>query len=211
MQPFQFRCTHQNYNTTNLIVSPREGSNELFFSPTNESPKNTLSNTNGFNETKMLLTNNSKYLNLRKYNNISTNGFNTLNTNTTSSKLLTINSTSSSMLPISTYISTSSLQTGIASYSIPRTKRFKNTYKSSYCDTIYNLPDFRSTGISIGNGKRKDLFDKNKGFIPSTHDYVFTSVFDDNLNKKKGASMAGKSQIRVNIVLHLFNLVIQNL
>jgi len=183
MQPFQFRCTHQNYNTTNLIVSPREGSNELFFSPTNESPKNTLSNTNGFNETKMLLTNNSKYLNLRKYNNISTNGFNTLNTNTTSSKLLTINSTSSSMLPISTYISTSSLQTGIASY----------------------------TGISIGNGKRKDLFDKNKGFIPSTHDYVFTSVFDDNLNKKKGASMAGKSQIRVNIVLHLFNLVIQNL
>jgi len=193
-QQFQPRYSHQNFHTIPVNISPRGNStNNIFYNLTIESPKNT----NAFNETKMLLTSNSKHLNLRKYTTNTFNGFTTMNMNTNSSKNLTINSTTSSKLPVSTYISCSTLQSGIASYSIPKAKRFKNSYKPAYCDTIYNLPDYKSTVVSIGNSVRKDLFDKNKANIPSTHDYVFTSLFDDNLNKKRGYSIAGKHLIKV--------------
>jgi len=117
---------------------------------------------------------------------------------TTISKNQTISSSNSKILP-TTYISCSTLQSGIASYSIPKTRRFKDSYKVSYCESIYSLPELKSTGVSIGNSTRKHLFDK-KFNVPSVHDYVHTSVFEENVKKKKGYSISNKIKIKVKLL-----------
>jgi len=183
----------QNYHydiNTAISMSPKGSTNNAFFSKTIDSPKSiNFNNMNTLSSNKLITNNSLKNLNLRK--------FTTLNTNPNVTKTQSMNSTSSSKFPLSTYISCSTLQSGVASYSIPKSKRFKGMYKTAYCDSIYNLPDYKSTGVSIGNSKRKDLFDKNKENIPSTHDYFFTSIFEDNLNKKRGNTISNKFNITV--------------
>ncbi len=170
--------------------SPKNGYNPNYENILDSPKSNIFSgvNTNGSN--RQILTNNSRSLNYRK--------FTSLNMHTNSSKAQSINS-STSKLPVTTYISCSTLQSGVASYSIPKTKRFKNSYNKAYCDSIYNLPEYKSTHVSIGNSTRKDLFDKSKGNIPSPQDYMFNSLFEDNLNKNKGYSISIKLNAKVKI------------
>lgn len=168
-------------------VSPKYSSNNILYNNTLESPKSILNHLNTYNSSKQLLTNNSKSLNLKKFSSINTNA----------SKNLSMNS-SLSKHPVTSYISCSTLQSGVASYSIPKTTRFKNSYKNAYCDNIYNLPEYTSTGVSIGNGPRRELWDKEKANIPSSHDYVSTSIFEENLIKNKGYTIANKHEIKVN-------------
>ena len=68
-----------------------------------------------------------------------------------------------------------------------------------YYEYIYSLPELNSTGVSIGYSSRKHLFDK-KFDIPIVHDYVHTSVFEENMNKKKGYSISNKIKIKVKLL-----------
>lgn len=173
-------------NSISPNISPKYSSKNFLYSNTLESPKSQLNQLNT-HSSKLLLTNNSKSINLQKFASI----------NTIASKNSSLNS-SQSKYPVTSYISCSTLQSGVAAYSIPKTTRFQNSYKSLYSDSIYNLPELKSTGITIGHSPRKELWDKEKANIPSTHDYVFTSVFEDNVFKNKGYTIANKHEIKVN-------------
>jgi hypothetical protein len=169
----------------------KTSTNNILSTFTNESPKsNNLNNVNTYSSSKLLKTYNTANYNFRKYSSI--------NLQTTTSKNQTISSSNSKILPTS-YISCSTLQSGIASYSIPKTRRFKDSYKVSYCESIYSLPELKSTGVSIGNSTRKHLFDE-KFNVPSVHDYVHTSVFEENVKKKKGYSISNKIKIKVKLL-----------
>jgi len=91
------------------------------------------------------------------------------------------------------------LQSGINTYWIPKTRRFKDTYKVSYCESIYSLPELKRPGINIGNSTRKHLFDK-KFDVPSVHDYVHTSVIEENVNKIKEYSISNEIKIKVKLL-----------
>lgn len=184
----------QNYNyfsnPSSKNVSPKGSSSNVlnYLNNINDSPKS--NNLNTFGSSKLQITNASRGVNLRK--------FTSLNLITNNSKSQSINSVNSKN-PVSSYISCSTLQSGEpVSYSIPRTRRFKDSYKNPYCDSIYNLPEYKSTGVSIGNSPRRELFDKSKGSIPSTHDYYFNSLFEDNLIKNRGVTISTKLNIKVN-------------
>lgn len=188
---FRNSQTQINYHFNNNVIknpSPKASTNNFFYNNTNESPKS--NNLNTFSSSKLLNTLNSAGYNYRK--------FTSINLQTNASKNPSMNSTNSKNSPTS-YISCSTLQSGVASYSIPKSRRFKDAYKVSYCESIYSLPEFKRTGVSIGNSSRKNLFDK-KLDIPSVHDYVHTSVFEQNLNKKKGYSISNKIKIKVNFL-----------
>jgi len=176
------------YNLNNLSpnISPTYSSNNILYNNAFESPKSLVNLQNTHSSSKFLLTNNSRGINLKKFSNL----------NTIVSKNLSLNS-STSKYPVTSYISNSTLQSGIASYSIPKTTRFKNSYKEASCSSIYNMPEYKSTGITIGNSSRKELWDKEKANIPSTHDYVFTSLFEDNIIKNKGYTIVNKHEIKV--------------
>lgn len=184
-----------NQNINNPNQSPKTNTNNNIFynynETNNESPKSNINQNiqNTFNYSSKLLQtfNNTAGFNQRKTTN--------LNLQTNASKNQSLNS-SNSKFPLTTYISCSTLQSGVAAYSIPKTRRFQDSYKISYCDSIYSLPEFKKSGVSIGNGTRKDLFDR-KGDVPSPHDYMCTSVFEQNVSKKKGFSLASKIRIKV--------------
>jgi hypothetical protein len=122
----------------------------------------------------------------------------TNNIPTNYSKMVSLNNTSMSKNMITNYISSSTLQSGSACYTIPREKRFLNNYSESQCSTIYNLPEFKRIGITIPHSIRKSSFIKNDN-TPSPQDYVFTTLFDDNLKSKKGISFSTKHSIKVTI------------
>jgi len=152
--------------TNSVNVSPKVNQSQILYNSILDSPKSNISN-------------------IRKITNMPT----------LASKSQSIKSVSS-RFPVTSYISCSTLQSGVASYSIPRTSRFKDSYKNPYCDNIYNIPDYKSTGVGIGNSARKELWDE-KAYIPSTHDYTFNSVFENNLIKKRGYSIVNKHIIKV--------------
>lgn len=183
----------QNYNyfsnPSSKNVSPKGSSSNVlnYLNNVNDSPKS--HNLNTFGSSKLQITNASRGVNLRK--------FTSLNLITNNSKNQSINSVNSKN-PVSCYISCSTLQIGEpVSYSIPRTRRFKDSYKNPYCDSIYNMPEYKSTGVSIGNSPRRELFDKSKRSIPSTHDYYFNSLFEENLVKNRGVTISSKLNIKV--------------
>jgi hypothetical protein len=147
---------------------------------------NTNAHTHNINP---IYTNNSFGLINKKYS--ITNNF-----KTNYSKIGSINS-SISKNSITNYISTSTLQSGFPSYSIPKEKRFDDNNNKSICSTIYNLPEFKRTGITIPHSIRKNPFVK-KDEIPSPQDYVISTVFDDNLKHKRGISISTKHSIKVN-------------
>ena len=144
------------------------------------------------NSCKLLLTPNKNKLNglnLKKFDIINNNSFNS----STKSK---INNTSlnSSNNPISNYISCSTLQSPCnVSYTIPKEQRFRNIYHSGYCDSLYSLPELsKNTSITIGKSRRKDFIAKDKIIIPSSQQYSFNSLFEENLIKKRGYSISNK-------------------
>lgn len=157
-----------------------------------DSPKtNNLKEVNtNTNSTNPMFTSNSLGVNMKK--------FNMTNMQTMYSKGQSTFS-NSSKYPITTFVSSSTLQTGSASYSIPKQKRFKNSYKEASCQSIYNLTDYKSKGITMPHSTRKDNFKKSES-TPSSQDYVFTSVFDDNLKLKRGISISTKNSLKVNII-----------
>jgi len=185
----------------NLLLSPILHKNNTLPTKTNiklkiltDSQKNINENVTGsfaginlYTNTPMSTTNNHKKK-LSFTNSIPTNY----------SKMGSLNSSSISKNPVSNYISTSTLQSGIASYSIPRQKRFLNNYNESPCDSIYNLPEYKRIGITIPHSIRKSSFLK-KDQTPSSQDYVFTTVFDDILKSKKGISFSTKHSLKVKI------------
>lgn len=140
-------------------------------------------------------TNNSLRLNSKKFN------FTNLPSNV--SKIGSLNS-SHSKFPITNYISTSTLQSGVASYTIPRQKRFdnKNQKNNSY-SSIYYLPEFKSNGITMPQSTRTNSFLK-KDVTPSSQDYTFTNLFDYNVKKKKGISISTKYSIKVKFIFLYF-------
>jgi len=200
---FSSNLNLNNLNTfNNSNPSPKTSQNNIYYHNTNDSQRSKNFNNNLNQKT---LGSSSKLLNTYNSASFSNRKFPNLNMNTNASKTQSMTS-SNSKQPLTTYISCSTLQSGIASYSIPKTRRFRDSYKVAYCDSIYSLPEFRQSGVSIGNGKRKDLFDKKQG-IPSPLDYVFTSGIEDNLKKKKGFSIARRFKIIVNLVF--FVLILQ--
>lgn len=168
--------------------SPKNGVNTLIYSNILDSPKSLCKNYQSSSlSSSKLYTQTSKNLNLQK--------FSSINNLTNSNSSRSINS--SLKYPVSTYISCNTLQTSIPSYSIPKTRRFKNSYREAYCDNIYNLPQHKSTIVSFGNGVRKDLYDKSKYPLPSPQDYLFSSIFDDNISKNRGFSITERPKVKV--------------
>ncbi len=175
-----------NINTFSPINSPKYSStNNILYNSTLDNPSNINTQSS-----KQLFTNNSRSINLKKFASIN------------DSKNSILNSSSISKYPpVSGYISCSTLQAGEAiSYSIPKSTRFKNPNQNSYSDSVYHLPELKSTGVTIGNSPRRELWDSEKANIPSPHDYVFTSVFEDNLAKNKGYTIANKHEIKVKVI-----------
>ena len=163
----------------------KTSTNYLFSNPNDNNTNHTnYFETNTHSSNKFLTTNyKSQSLNLKK--------FNSKNFQTNSSR--SGNNFGNTKYPVSTYISCSTLQSGIACYSIPKQERFENSYKKNYCDSIYNLPELSKKNlVSIGNSKRKEIVTKDKKNIPSSQDYFFTSIFEDNLTKHKGFSLSSK-------------------
>ncbi len=170
-------------------ISPKVSTSNIlnYMKKSNDSPKSYSLNT--FNSYKPQITNASRGVNLRKFT-----SFDQISNNSRNHSIISINS----IPPVSTYISCSTLQTGEpVSYSIPKTRRFKDSYKDSYCESIYNMPEYKRTGISIGSSPRRELFDKTKEIIPSTHDYYFNSLFEENVIKNRGVTISSKINIKV--------------
>ena len=65
--------------------------------------------------------------------------------------------------------------------------------------SLFSLPELKRPGINIGNSTRKHLFDK-KFDVPSVHDYVHTSVIEENVNKKKEYSISNEIKIKVKLL-----------
>lgn len=99
--------------------------------------------------------------------------------------------------PVTNYISCSTLQSGVACYSIPKEKRFENFYRKPICNNIYNLPEYKSPGITMATSKRDKSTFYKKDLTPSSQDYIYTSLFDNNIKHKKGISISTKHSIKV--------------
>ena len=99
--------------------------------------------------------------------------------------------------PVTNYISTTTLQGGSpASYTMPRQRRFIGLHRKASCESIYNMPEFKKTGLSMAQSTRQNSF-VAKDKTPSSQDYVFTSVFDHNVKYKKGISISTKHSHKV--------------
>lgn len=174
-----------NYNLTTKSKNKLEISGIPIDSPKNINMNFTNSNLLHSHTLNPMNTNNSLGLNFKKFS----------LTNPNYSKLGSLNSSSMSKNPITNFISTSTLQSGVASYTIPREKRF-NESRNNFADSVYNLPEFKSTGITMPQSTRKSNFVK-KDMTPSSQDYIFTSVFEDNVKHRKGISITNKHAIKV--------------
>ena len=169
-----------------VFINTNNNNNHNKYQNTYESPKNPNINTHSSNP---MYTTNSLGINMKKFN------ITDMPTNYSKGQQSNFSSISK-YPPVTTYISTSTLQNGIASYSIPKQKRFSTSYRMATCQSIYNLTEHKTKGITIPHSTRKDNFRK-ADLTPSSQDYVFTSLFDDNLRMKKGISISTKHSLRV--------------
>ena len=185
--------------TDSTLLSPIANINYTLTTKSNKKLENTIDSPKNINFTGIhthsinpMTTNNSLGLNMKKFS---------ITNNHLATNFSKIGSTNSSISmsrnnPITNYISCSTLQSGVASYTIPREKRFTHNYRNASCNSIYNLPEFKRTGVTMPQSTRKDSFVK-KDLTPSSQDYVFTSLFDDNLKFKRGISISTKHSIKV--------------
>jgi hypothetical protein len=84
------------------------------------------------------------------------------------------------------------LQNSVCTWSFPKERRFKNSYKDALTESYYQLPEFykNSRGTTMGYGKKTLPFKNEK--IPSPADYKIKSSFEENLKNKKGFSLGCK-------------------
>lgn len=87
----------------------------------------------------------------------------------------------------------------IAKYSMPKQERFKGEYKRPLCDSIYEIPDNKSTLSSgIGYGYRRDIINrKETENMPSPLNYRYSSLFEENYKNNKGCSLSQKLPYKV--------------
>ena len=187
-------------STDNVLLSPIPNIN---YNLTSKSNKRTLERLDNILETPCLFRNMQTTINpITTTNSIGINfkKFSLTNMPTNISKFGSMMSTVGSPKnnnSVTNYISTSSLQGGDPTkYSIPRQKRFEGLHRKASCDSIYNTPEFKSTGVSMAKSIRQSSFIK-KDKTPSSQDYVFTSLFDKGVKTKKGISISTKHNIKV--------------
>jgi len=88
---------------------------------------------------------------------------------------------------MSSYKSSNSLQNSVYSFSFSKQPKFNGVYKKGISDTIYNLPDGKSTRYaSQGFGNRVDLTNPYGKGSPAPNSYRIKSCFDNSLDHKKG-------------------------
>jgi hypothetical protein len=87
---------------------------------------------------------------------------------------------------MSSYKSSNSLQNSIHSYSFPRQIKFNGTYKNSLSQTLFKLPDSKSTKYTtLGFGNRYDFSNPNGKDSPGPS-YKVKSCFEKSVAHKKG-------------------------
>jgi hypothetical protein len=88
------------------------------------------------------------------------------------------------------------LQHSIYSYSIPKSQRFSDEVKHTSSQSLYTLPELRtSRAAGIGYGTRK-AFNVNE-LSPSPSSYKILSLFDKNVSKHKGPSLTSRHNPKV--------------
>lgn len=170
-------------NGNNIMDSPSKNSFAGIYLHTNN-PINTLNSQNSLRLSKKFSITNSP-------NNLS--------------KMGSMYSSASKNNPVTQYISTSTLQSGVASYSIPKEKRFENLFRKASCNEIYSIPEYKQKGITMPQSKRKSSLLPEE-ITPSSQDYIFTTQFDDIVKHRRGISISTKHSIKVD-KLFFFNFI----
>jgi len=84
---------------------------------------------------------------------------------------------------MSQYQSTSTLQTSVISWSIPRSERFE--LNKINCDNLYAIPESKSKrSTTVGYGTKYDLMPLAGKDTPGPDKYNLRSSFDNPFNKK---------------------------
>lgn len=107
-------------------------------------------------------------------------------------------------MAIPTFESSGSLQQiTSAKYTIPKQVRFNGDYKRPLCDSIYEIPDNKNNqSTMMGFGGRMDIINRKEvEKMPSPLNYNFKSLFEDNLKKNKGYTLAHRLNYKVNFFL----------
>ena len=90
----------------------------------------------------------------------------------------------------SEFFSSNALQNSSYCWTIGKDQRIKDKSYKKYNDNIYNIPDFRSTRYTTqGYGTKKDFWVQLGKGDPSPDTYKIESLFDFNVNKKRGSSL----------------------
>jgi hypothetical protein len=96
-------------------------------------------------------------------------------------------------LGFSEFISTNVLRNSSYCWSIGRDRRIKDKAYKKYNDNIYNIPSLKSTRSTMqGYGSRKEFYIPLGKGDPSPNAYNILSIFDININKRKGKSFGTK-------------------
>ncbi len=89
---------------------------------------------------------------------------------------------------MSPFKSSNSLQNSVYSWSFSKTGRFNGLYKKPISDSIYNVPERKSSRFtSQGYGKRYELKNPNGQGSPPPNTYKIKSCFERSVDHKKGA------------------------
>ncbi len=96
-------------------------------------------------------------------------------------------------LGFSQFQSSNTLQNSSYIWSFPKTQRTRRKDYMKYNDNIYNIPDFKTTRTTnLGYGIRKIFNNIKRKDEPSPASYTIKSLFEYNLDKKKGPIMTNK-------------------
>lgn len=108
---------------------------------------------------------------------------------------------------MSPYKSTSSLQNSVYSWSFAKTGRFDGLYKKPTSDSMYLIPDGKSSRFtSQGFGRRADMKNPAGQNSPPPNTYQIKSCFERSVEHCKGAVLLEKIPSIVINFLNLFYL-----
>lgn len=108
-------------------------------------------------------------------------------------KILAKNINNPRYLGFSQFQSSNTLQNSSYVWSFPKTQRTRKKDYIKYNDNIYNIPDLKTTrSTNLGYGIRKIFNYFQKKNEPSPASYSIKSLFEINLDKKKGPIMTNK-------------------
>ena len=90
----------------------------------------------------------------------------------------------------SEFISSNVLRNSSYCWSLGKDKRIKDKSYKKYNDSIYNLPDFKSSRYTtLGFGNKKDFWIPLGKGDPSPDAYKINTIFDINLLHRKGSTL----------------------